>query len=885
MFFFRRDKRLKRAISRRLKSPRGSAYLEFAIVLPIVVMVVSAMFEFTAYWDAKIMANHAAWTCARIATVRAGEREPPKNENDRKPLIAKRPTSISQIKNTDGMYLATAMLMSTCSMGSMHGSTANLVQDWVTSLVENAVASIKGMIENAIKDEFAKISESVGNLLPSKLGGKLLSKAFKAISDGISKKVLDPLATKLSDAIFRALPLDLSKSIAKHLDNSRVARQLVYAADRMASYDDIITVAETLPVDEAMTATKKDFLTDFPATFDRHSTCDDWMVLSASGWPPNRQSQRMITVTIKWPFERAWMFPVLSSAGKSTGTPRAVGHALFYPQPTIKNANLDSASPEAFAEAETNKMDGVNKELESLKNLFGGFLKIALLSYDYRLREELIGPYDSDPIRMEKKKGFLGIKHKEQVGNVFSYKGIGCHIGDGNWSPTDFTTKDGLVFWMDRAPENTSDQNAWKTKACPADYGRCFRALTGATDERCAFYRYKPLGGKVLLNGATPVLGKLKSPVYHAKEWFYWGARNTAHLRYDHGSVFSLSAMTKLWGDSPEFLKDEDWIRIGLASLAEMNLSKGRFEAIRPQDGAGADLEYETWREFVRANGSRYSLNANALFKMQTSRASEITTLETDVFLRRVMILVGKHVELNSLVNGCRAELKAIIEKGEKKKEGEADQGSSGPDMSMMPSLNEAMQELAADPVKGVEKLRKAFEELKTNITELLYDVDAAERNARDAYCALTNRIATVSAHRREMIEEWVSKTAAAMSSVGYLDPDVVARVQKAKFPMSVRDWAADTEALVAASQAYEDALDRLKEAEMKFANALGLKSQSRFEDLSFDSDTGPKPEVPDLDGLPTSTSASGSDDDRLGDFWNLTTEGWKKQGGATEDR
>ena len=57
-------------VARRLKSSRASVFSEFALVMPIVVMVCSALIEIVGFWDAQIMANHAAWTVGRIAMVR-----------------------------------------------------------------------------------------------------------------------------------------------------------------------------------------------------------------------------------------------------------------------------------------------------------------------------------------------------------------------------------------------------------------------------------------------------------------------------------------------------------------------------------------------------------------------------------------------------------------------------------------------------------------------------------------------------------------------------------------------------------------------------------------------------------------------------------------------
>ena len=85
---------------RRLGSTRAAAFLEFCMIAPILVMFCSGILEFVQLWDAKIMANHAAWTVGRIASVQAGLTD-----------------SATRLTVTDSMKFATAALMSTATMG------------------------------------------------------------------------------------------------------------------------------------------------------------------------------------------------------------------------------------------------------------------------------------------------------------------------------------------------------------------------------------------------------------------------------------------------------------------------------------------------------------------------------------------------------------------------------------------------------------------------------------------------------------------------------------------------------------------------------------------------------------------------------------------------
>ena len=63
------DRRTLRAGGRRLRGARGSAYVEFAFLAPLVLMMASLLIELATFWDASVMANHAAWQVAQRAGV------------------------------------------------------------------------------------------------------------------------------------------------------------------------------------------------------------------------------------------------------------------------------------------------------------------------------------------------------------------------------------------------------------------------------------------------------------------------------------------------------------------------------------------------------------------------------------------------------------------------------------------------------------------------------------------------------------------------------------------------------------------------------------------------------------------------------------------------
>ena len=909
MFFFRRDRSLKKAISRRLKSSRGSAYLEFSIVLPIVVMVVSAMIEFTSYWDAKIMANHAAWTCGRIATVRAGQGE--------KKLLKGKPQNVKDLLNPkeqiDGMYVATAALMSTCSMGSMHGSSANLAEDWFNGFIGDVKKQIKSSIKSAVNKQeqsaFSSVTKAVSGELGSSVAG-VLESVMKEVSGKIIDSILNPMIDKMVDGIAdKIFPEGAFDEIGDYLDKHRLARQIVYAADRVAKHN----VVQVLQAPSAGQTSWRTIPADYPATVDTKSQKDDWMVKSNSGWPPNGVNQHMIVVKIAWPFERAWMFPVLSSAMSAAKSmehiPTAEGYALFYPQPAIKSANLSATNPEAYAMPA--ELTQAQKDYKSLKDQFVGFLKIALLSYDYRFCQELVGPYDSGA----------------------SYKGIGRGV-EGVASAEDLSAEDGLVFWMGRAPENTKSQAEWKAKTPPDDYYRCFKALTEQDSETCDFHsavKVKDVWYQIThwkkrrKQVDTQVLSRLQNKAYHDKQWFFWGTKETPHLRYDHGTAekfkeetadsscfFSWcflhegyeSQLCALYPDiakmSPETREAllNAWSATkamkypGFGGLSDSwSLKESEYNGLVGNLG----VSYTNWLAFTRANAPLFDLNARALFRMQTSRAEDLITRETDVFMKQIPALIKKNADLTKMVESCRAELAVQIEKGAKG--AGYDYGDMASDYSTDPAPSDVVQSdkemIAADSEEmskedldvSVEKMRERLKALEAKIIPDVDKIDEAEQKARTAYAALKEWIGRARSDRRAWLAEWVAKTAAALQIADPPSPDMVVKIQKEKFPMLRRDWGCHTRALEEACKAYGEALDALREAENKFAADLGLKSQNKptvakteawKTKLTFGPNAAAEADL----------TKDGTDDDQLGDFWKLEKSGggWKKHENAEED-
>ena len=166
---------------KRLSSPRGSVFSEFALIVPIVVLVCSALIEIVGYWDAQVMANHAAWQVGRIVMVRGSDGLEFSSNLSKKsktgiagsdmpdPLkkaLASLDTAISGFNKFNNRgNIATLFLMSTCGIGYYGGTPGQTLSDGFTALVDAGVKALTDGLPTWIAEAVK------GFTLPSFIGG------------------------------------------------------------------------------------------------------------------------------------------------------------------------------------------------------------------------------------------------------------------------------------------------------------------------------------------------------------------------------------------------------------------------------------------------------------------------------------------------------------------------------------------------------------------------------------------------------------------------------------------------------------------------------------------------------------------------------------------
>ena len=502
---------------RRLKSSRASVFSEFALVIPIVVMVCSALIEIVGFWDAQIMANHAAWTVGRIAMVRGkdgmeywgalskkakagvtSESMPQSLQAALEPV--NKALGVANVFNNRA-NLATMFLMSTCGIGYYGGTPGKTLSSGLNALIDGGVDAltkglpdvIVGSVTNAVCDITLPSIVGGGSLGLSEIVQNLVGKVVKEIVDAAITPITDALSKLLKDAINAILGengIKLDKLLASDTVGARRTRQIYGAASRIAraharaekakeekkgDVSEVVTIEDLDDQEDYYLFTLNGIMGRlvYPQVVDEEAKSDGFFVTGAHGWPPNNQGLAMIHVKIDWPYEYGWLFPVVSGYGEASAPPVATGHAMVFPQPDIENENLYSEGAKAYEQG--SYVNGLNSSIfDDIVKDMKEYLKKVQFCMRYRICEDSI-----------------------------TFKSGPFHWGD--------------VYYWKYIPELKElwPFNAAKGGSYPVggDYAKCWKELTGSTDQ-------------------SPSEDNLKERLsgYRGKEYFYWDG--SYHKRY-----------------------------------------------------------------------------------------------------------------------------------------------------------------------------------------------------------------------------------------------------------------------------------------------------------------------------------------------------------------
>ena len=416
---------------RRIASSRASVYVEFAMIAPILALVCSALIEIVGFWDAQIMANHAAWTVGRIAMVRGSDglafsdnlakktKTGIKSEGKPK-AIEKLFEDVNAVIKGFGAFndrgnVATLMLMSTCGIGYYGSSPGKAISDTFNKLCNDGVSAIvDGLPEWVSK----MVSDALPEIkLPDFMGGsdfgvsKLINELVNKIVNEIAKAVLKPIAEAIGELLKSACKeilgengVKLDKLFASDTEAARHARQIYGAAAR------IVCAKKAVVTVEDMDDMKGHFMFSkyaknkrlvYPQVADDEASSDGFFVTGAHGWPALEEGHAMVHVEINWPYESGWLFPMVSGRigedidDDSNGPPVATGHSMVFPQPNIANENLYSEGATAFDPGQYSQNAGT-EALDELAKQIEKYLKLVRFGMLYRIREESLSFHEGN---------------------------------------------------------------------------------------------------------------------------------------------------------------------------------------------------------------------------------------------------------------------------------------------------------------------------------------------------------------------------------------------------------------------------------------------------------------------------------------------------------
>ena len=424
-------KRVERA-KRRIASPRASVFTEFALVVPIVALVCSAMIEIVGYWDAQVMANHAAWTVGRIAMVRGSDGMEFSNDLSKKSKTGIKGSSMPQLlksmlgsldtvigganKFNNRGNIATMFLMSTCGIGYYGASPGRTLSDGFTTLCNDCMKGIKEGIPEAITSAVTSLTlpSFIDNIGSGSAIEKLVNNIVKGVVDKLTEWALKPVADaigsllqKAFDNIFGKEGSKIDKIFSGDGEAARHARQMYGAASRLArakakTGKEVVTVEDMDGLRDSFLFAKQSTMKRlaYPQVVDKEAKSDGYFVTGAHGWPANNNGLAMIHVEINWPYESGWLFPIVSGYGSSASAPVAKGHSMVFPSPDIQNENLYSEGATAYAEGKYTA-SASQKDLDDLANDMRKYLGGSMwcmkhrISYDrFWIPWEVIRDYD-----------------------------------------------------------------------------------------------------------------------------------------------------------------------------------------------------------------------------------------------------------------------------------------------------------------------------------------------------------------------------------------------------------------------------------------------------------------------------------------------------------
>lgn len=346
-------------------SERGSAYVEFAMITPVFLVMVTFLVEICKYYDACVMANHTAFTIGRIAKVHL-QRDEKESKTISKSLVVQN----VKIKMPGGAESAllkklvpgidksenvvTALLMSTCTFSSFKtgssftGIDSKMIKNAVATLLRAGIPEIPRVNQSGIAGFFS----GPVNLLVDRLNNKVSELIRWFVNSGPLGDAVDKLAQLVDKRVFRIA-------------------SMCYNASKIVQKGDVISITpfgKKLTLDYPWHVTSKSYTRKY--FFGLKKKQRDGLTQMGTSLSSS------LLVSIDYPLGNSWIFPFFLSG--SLEKPRAMGRALIFPEPICSKEHLKGTNmtrnDEQFKEKQPKPPQGEGEKREAVD--LGKFLSI-----------------------------------------------------------------------------------------------------------------------------------------------------------------------------------------------------------------------------------------------------------------------------------------------------------------------------------------------------------------------------------------------------------------------------------------------------------------------------------------------------------------------------
>ncbi len=789
----RNDGRRGERAVRRLSSPRGAVFSEFALIMPIVLLVCSALIEIMGYWDAQVVANHAAWTTGRIAMVRGSDGLPFWGALDKKSKTGvtstNMPTSIQKFLEdlTKGLQaankfnnrgnIATLFLMSTCGIGYYGGTPKTDLKDAFNTIIDDGVSALLEGIPEMITEAITDFE--LPDFLP--VEGDWVDAIKKWINDKI-KKLLEELFRPLVEQIAKWLKIlleQLAEILHDLIDGDRFARQLYGGASRIVRAHDT-TGKDALVVKDMESKFSNPFyfskLTDhrlvYPQVADSEVKSDGYLVTGAHGWPPEAEEFMMTHVEVNWPYEYGWLFPVVSGGSGTSNGPVATGHSMVFPQPNIMNDNLYSEGAKAFdpGPATNNPFGSLDELQKEMKN----YLKTVRFSMRYRLCEESLTMGDADPNKWHSNT----LKFCEELTEAFNI--------------------------------DTNDLRKKPKTPVGGDYAECWKRFT------------KPSKQTELGRNLEKYF---QTNNYWFRDYFYW--EGATHARYgrslseNHGDSGLSTWYTRRDTKALRYKGRAAGNAWGNVSQAQFNAVFG--ECLQVRDGWMTKDD----RKFIQEKGKEV-LYSNCLEFAKSAKVNVPNIVQWQGKVVRDWELTDKNVhdaamKADVAFDTIQKLLRNEIQDIDDILAGTSSYTGSGDDPVFDPNDADAMR----DPEAAAARAREKWRQLKEQLRLKLRQVDRAADSLRSQWAAYKKAVDDFEEKRAKCIHPYFTKafirTAARTRKANPSSSDYAFSSGALEY-----DIVGKTEEMLDIVTAYEKAVQKAYKEEYEYGSMLGLKSAER---------------------------------------------------------